>query len=175
LTIGTTNQVKAASLGLVGNLIAGGMIKIGQSAAICDASLGGAMRYNTIKKCVESCDETDWLCIKNDPPPSINCVGSFVNTGVCNKTCGGGVMQQVYTITTPAQNGGIPCPYSSGQVQWGSTSCNIQACTWSCICNGNQPPIIMSSNVTGQGCSYISTCGNCGQGSGVHWSSCTPQ
>ena len=58
----------------------------------------------------------------------VNCVGSWSDTSTCSVSCGGGVKQQVYTITTPAANGGTQCPYSNGATQWGSTSCNTQPC-----------------------------------------------
>jgi len=49
--------------------------------------------------------------------PPINCVGSFVNTGECSKTCGGGIQTKTYTITTPAQYGGTACTNLNGDTE----------------------------------------------------------
>ncbi|MFZ2048726.1 MAG: hypothetical protein WAV25_00250 [Minisyncoccia bacterium] len=62
------------------------------------------------------------------PAPVVNCVGSWVNNSTCSASCGGGVLQQTYTITTPASGGGTACPYANGATQWGTTSCNTVCC-----------------------------------------------
>ncbi|EKD25413.1 MAG: hypothetical protein ACD_80C00065G0002, partial [uncultured bacterium (gcode 4)] len=58
----------------------------------------------------------------------VDCVGSWSNNGTCSAGCGGWVIQQTYTITTPAANGGTACSSTNGATRWGSTSCNTQAC-----------------------------------------------
>ena len=62
--------------------------------------------------------------------PPINCVGSFVNTGECSKTCGGGIQTKTYTITTPAQYGGTACPNLNGDTE--TQPCNTQPCPIDC-------------------------------------------
>lgn len=64
ITTGVGNQVKSASLGLLGNLVVTGIAKIGQSAVTCDTTLEGFIGYNTSKKCIEYCDGTgSWKCM----------------------------------------------------------------------------------------------------------------
>ncbi|MFA6392618.1 MAG: hypothetical protein WCW54_00830 [Candidatus Paceibacterota bacterium] len=83
--------------------------------------------------------------------PPVNCIGSWSDTATCSLTCGGGVKQQVYTITTPASNGGTACPYANGATQWGSTSCNTQACVCSAPLTQTQSvscPVGYSGSIT---------------------------
>ena len=47
---------------------------------------------------------------------------------VCSATCDGGVKQQTFTVSVPAQNGGDSCSAANGATRWGSTSCNTQSC-----------------------------------------------
>ena len=67
-------------------------------------------------------------------PRPVDCVGSWVNSSpiVCSLTCGGGVEQQTYHITTPASNGGKACSHKNGDTQWGKTPCNTDKCTFLC-------------------------------------------
>jgi hypothetical protein len=79
---------------------------------------------------------SEWNAFKSAAPGlgialnscKVDCVGAWSDTSTCSVACGGGTFTQVYTITTPAQNGGIACPYANGATRAGSTSCNIQAC-----------------------------------------------
>jgi len=81
-------------------------------------------------------NESRWWCLGTGggsdqyctAPIPVNCVGSWNDTSTCSASCGGGVLEEVYTITTPASNGGLSCPYASGETRWGGTSCNTQAC-----------------------------------------------
>ncbi|MDD2766485.1 MAG: fibronectin type III domain-containing protein [Candidatus Moranbacteria bacterium] len=72
------------------------------------------------------------------PPTPVNCVGSWSDTATCSVTgaCGQtGVKQQLYTIYTPAANGGTACPFVNGATRWGATSCSTATCpvpTYSC-------------------------------------------
>jgi len=68
---------------------------------------------------------TDASCSANK---TVDCVGSWGNTGTCSASCGGGVLLQSYTISTAAANGGAACPYANGATQWGGTSCNTTVC-----------------------------------------------
>jgi hypothetical protein len=62
----------------------------------------------------------------------INCVGGFVNDGVCSEPCGPGRQDQIYEITIPAQFGGETCPNETGDTR--VIDCNIQDCpTIDCI------------------------------------------
>lgn len=65
------------------------------------------------------------------PPPAVNCVGAWSNNSTCsvNGACGqSGSLQQVYSISTNAANGGAACPFANGAVRWGSTSCSTAVC-----------------------------------------------
>jgi len=58
----------------------------------------------------------------------VNCVGSWSDNSTCSVSCGGGVKQQTYTITTNAAYGGSACPSANGATQWGGTGCNQFCC-----------------------------------------------
>lgn len=70
--------------------------------------------------------ETTWTFSIESCPP-IACVGVWSNTSVCSKTCDSGVLQQTFTITTPASNGGT-CSNNNGDLRWGTTACNTESC-----------------------------------------------
>jgi hypothetical protein len=57
----------------------------------------------------------------------IDCVGDFVNDGVCSEPCGPGRQDQIYEIKTPAQFGGETCPNETGDTK--VIDCNIQDCS----------------------------------------------
>ena len=60
-------------------------------------------------------------------PPALNCLGSFVNTGTCSKSCGsGGLLTQTYQITRDVAGGGVHCPTANGATQ--AVPCNTQPC-----------------------------------------------
>jgi hypothetical protein len=61
----------------------------------------------------------------------INCIGSFVDKGVCSTTCGPGDQEQEYKITSPAQYGGASC--SKNQDDTRIISCNLTPCPIDCI------------------------------------------
>jgi hypothetical protein len=65
----------------------------------------------------------------------VNCVGSFVSSVPCTKTCGNGSELFVFIITTEAQNGGQPCAHTNGEIL--STSCNSQSCALPQNCVGS--------------------------------------
>jgi hypothetical protein len=49
------------------------------------------------------------------PKPPVNCVGSWAETGVCDAKCeSSGSKTSVYTVTTPAANGGAACEAAPG-------------------------------------------------------------
>lgn len=87
-------------------------------------------------KCLGVNPKADESCYSNR---KIDCYGSWSDTSTCSATCAGGVKLQSYTVSVPAQNGGIACPYSNGATRWGSTSCNTQSC-----CTPITPTIIFS-------------------------------
>lgn len=60
------------------------------------------------------------------PCAVIDCVGNYTSWGPCSKSCGGGVQNRMFLVTTPAANGGKDCPASNGTVE--SQACNTQAC-----------------------------------------------
>ncbi len=64
----------------------------------------------------------------NTNPCSTNCIGSW---SACSQPCGGGTM--IYSITTPAANGGASCPNNAGDTQ----VCNSQACAVAVDCAGS--------------------------------------
>ena len=80
-------------------------------------------------------------------PAPINCIGEFVNTGDCSKTCGGGIQTKTYTITTPAQYGGTSCPNLNGDTQ--TQPCNTQPCPINC--SGEFGPFSQCSKTCGGG------------------------
>lgn len=82
------------------------------------------VRYNGIGN--NTCDNDDENACQQTP---VNCIGSWSNNSTCSLTCGGGVLQQVFTITTPASNGGTACAYNNGDTRWGETSCNTNSCS----------------------------------------------
>ena len=82
LNIGIVDQVKNAGLGLAGNLIVGGVVKVGTQNITCNVTRGGMLRWNTVLKCVEFCDETSWKCTNQaavQPSCSLPWSGSVVS------------------------------------------------------------------------------------------------
>lgn len=65
----------------------------------------------------------------------VDCVGSWSDNSTCSVTCGGGVLQQVFNITTPASCGGTECANKNGDTRWGTTSCNTNSCSTECPAN----------------------------------------
>lgn len=47
----------------ISKLTVNGDVKIGNSAAVCDAAHGGALRYDTVSKSMEYCNETAWMAM----------------------------------------------------------------------------------------------------------------
>ena len=62
--------------------------------------------------------------------PSIDCVGDYVNIGVCSTTCGPGTQQQEYIISQPAENGGASCSITQHDTR--NISCNLKPCPINC-------------------------------------------
>lgn len=62
----------------------------------------------------------------------IDCIWSWINTSTCTEVCWWWVFEEIYTITTPAQNWWLDCPYSNWSIRNWSTSCNTQSC---CVSN----------------------------------------
>ena len=60
---------------------------------------------------------------------SIDCEGSYGEFSECSATCGGGTRTKTYDITTPAQNGGTPCPTSPPITE----PCNTDPCPINCV------------------------------------------
>lgn len=50
-------------------------------------------------------------CTNNTPCP-IDCVGNWSASGSCSGACegGNGTLPELYTVTTAAKWGGVPCP-----------------------------------------------------------------
>ena len=67
----------------------------------------------------------------NTRPCPINCIGSFVDKGVCSTTCGPGNQEQEYKITNPAQYGGASCSKNQDDIR--TVSCNLTPCPIDCI------------------------------------------
>ena len=64
--------------------------------------------------------------------PAVNCVGGWGSGwSECDERCGGGTQTRVYSISTPADNGGTDCDYSDGFRQ--EKSCNIEPCPIDCV------------------------------------------
>jgi hypothetical protein len=63
------------------------------------------------------------------PPQPVNCVGAW---SACSRTCGG-LGQQLYNITTPAENGGTNCEAASGSKK----DCMTPGCPNDTICSND--------------------------------------
>jgi Tfp pilus assembly protein PilV len=61
---------------------------------------------------------------KNTSSCPVSCVGQWSG---CSQSCGGGT--QTFSVTTPASNGGLACPFAVGAIQ----ACNTQACPANCV------------------------------------------
>ncbi|MDA3855164.1 MAG: thrombospondin type-1 domain-containing protein [Candidatus Woesearchaeota archaeon] len=94
-------------------------------SATCSASGCGQTSSNVAE--TQDCNSGNY-CSGGSCLPIVNCVGSWSDTSTCSVSCGGGVKEQVYSITTPASLGGSSCPYVDGATRLGTTSCNTQSC-----------------------------------------------
>jgi hypothetical protein len=82
----------------------------------------------------------------NHVPCVVSCaVSVWKNTTECTKSCGGGLLHQVRTVTKGAESGGFPCPELTG----------VQAC--------NQQPCLVGCNATG----WSSWCADCSSSCGT--------
>jgi hypothetical protein len=113
LTISATSQSKAGGLDVAWLSSVGG-IKVGQTSAVCNATIGGTLRYNSSLRCVEFCDETTWKCTNQAATPPPPCSATTVGncslpaspsgsssgscqsgySGSCNFSCSNGVWTQ---------------------------------------------------------------------------------
>jgi len=59
----------------------------------------------------------------------VNCEGGWASWGACSLTCGGGTQTRPFSVSDPAQHGGL-CP-DAGQTQ--SQDCNTQECPIDCV------------------------------------------
>jgi hypothetical protein len=64
----------------------------------------------------------------------VDCIGSFVVTGDCSVSCGGGTILSTFIVSTPASNGGVECLFGNGTTQ--SQTCNSNNCSQDCTFNG---------------------------------------
>jgi len=104
----------------------------------CSASCGGGTQIQTYNvstpaqnggaECPAANGQTQPRGCNTQGCP-VNCVGSWGPLSQCTATCGGGTQTQTYTVSTPAQNGGVACTAASGQTQ--TQACNNGACTLS--------------------------------------------
>jgi len=92
----------------------------------------------------------------------VNCVGNWGSWTSCDCSTRAN-LTRVFNITTPAKNGGTPCPFTNGQIDVDALTCNfVTGCaadciysvsTWSiCDCNTftqNRSYTILSNPVTG--------------------------
>lgn len=78
----------------------------------------------------QNLDKQSWIANGCKEPTStkVDCAGSWSTTDVCSKSCGGGFLQEVFTVTTEASNGGAQCEFSNGQTRLTESRCNTQAC-----------------------------------------------
>ena len=99
----------------------------GECSATCDGGTQSRNRAITTSPSNggEPCPELSESrsCNTQACPPPQDCVVSDWSWGECSVACGGGTQLGTRTVTTPASNGGEPCPELSE-----SRSCNTQAC-----------------------------------------------
>lgn len=69
-------------------------------------------------------------CTNPDPCP-INCTGSWSDWSTCTADCAGGNQTSVFTITTPAQHGGLLCEAENSTER--NQTCNTHPCPVDCL------------------------------------------
>merc|ERR1719181_2257180 len=106
----------------------------------CSKSCGNGIKKKTFhvtrpakyggKECIRSdnCTYTE-KCNKGACP--IDCVGKWSEFSHCCKECGGGEKTSWYVISTPAQNGGKPCPNAAYDTK--KQKCNTHDCFQPCM------------------------------------------
>eukprot|EP01048_Picozoa_sp_COSAG05_P011501 COSAG05_NODE_1084_length_5930_cov_11.147316_8_plen_394_part_01 len=68
------------------------------------------------------CDSADGetqtqYCYDGDCPVDVDCVGSWGEWGLCSATCGDGSQTRMFSISTAAENSGVPCDSADGETQ----------------------------------------------------------
>src|SRR4051794_18498647 len=64
----------------------------------------------------------------------VDCAGSYTSFSACSASCGGGIQQRTFVITTLPSNGGLACPASVDL-----RACNVQPCPVDCILSAFSP------------------------------------
>eukprot|EP00929_Paragymnodinium_shiwhaense_P112282 TRINITY_DN80542_c0_g1_i1.p1 TRINITY_DN80542_c0_g1~~TRINITY_DN80542_c0_g1_i1.p1 ORF type:complete len:912 (+),score=204.02 TRINITY_DN80542_c0_g1_i1:163-2898(+) len=102
------------------------------SWSTCSKPCGGGIRkrtFHVVKEATDGgrrCPQAPDFEKCNLHSCSTDCDGYWDDWGLCTKTCGGGVRQRFFTVTTPARDGGQQCPYKQQE------ECNMDACPVNC-------------------------------------------
>ena len=77
------------------------------------------------QECPANNGETEDIACNTQPCP-VDCVGSWGEWGECSEECGDGSKRRTYSVTIPAENGGVNCENSHGDTQ--DQVCNEGSC-----------------------------------------------
>lgn len=113
VNVGTTDQVKDAGLGVdvlavYGNASVDGYLQIGDSVALCDATIEGALRYEQTAQCLQLCVSTNWQDVSCAAPP-VSCVSgsqTFSSPGTFTLPVTDTMAVCNFTITLKGAGGG---------------------------------------------------------------------
>lgn len=109
ITASILDQVKTGGLGLVGNLVVGKSVKIGQTGVLCSPDIQGTIQYDVSKKCLLLCDGDSWKCTGSVaaatlPGPGDNALDILKNV------CGPGSFNVKTVWSGASDNVTIQCP-----------------------------------------------------------------
>ena len=110
-----------------------------QAWGACTESCGGGITTRTFavtqqpteegSACVAADGEVESGSCNNATCPA-DCVGAWAQWGSCNRTCGGGLRERSFNVTTFPSGGGVNCSTGFGQehLDLETQECNTQCC-----------------------------------------------